>query len=65
MRPTGGDRRHRLPVPREQHRHEQLEPLQERIRSFSCTRALERQEKEGKARFADSNAFLAAGIPVE
>jgi hypothetical protein len=27
VRHTGSDRRRRLPVPREQHRHEQLEPL--------------------------------------
>ena len=38
VRHTGSDRR-RLPVPREQHRHEQLEPLQQPIRSFAHARA--------------------------
>ena len=39
VRRTGGNRRRRLPVPREQHRHEQLEPLQRHLRSFSRTHA--------------------------
>ena len=34
MRHTGGDRRRRLPAPREQHRHEQLEPLQAHAESL-------------------------------
>jgi hypothetical protein len=38
VRHTGGDRRRRLPVPRKQHRHEQLEPLQQ-IRAFAHARA--------------------------
>ena len=40
MRHTGGDRRRRLPVPREQHRREQLEPLQQHISTLghSCMR---------------------------
>jgi hypothetical protein len=37
VRHTGGDRRRRLPAPREQHRHEQLEPLHQYIRSFAHT----------------------------
>jgi hypothetical protein len=37
VRHTGSDRRRRLPVPHEQHRHEQLEPLRQRIRSSSRT----------------------------
>ncbi len=42
VRAIGGDRWRRLPVPREQHRHEQLEPLhRQRIGSFSRTRALD------------------------
>jgi hypothetical protein len=42
VRPTAGGRRRRLPVPRKQHRHEQLEPLhRQRIGSFSRTRALD------------------------
>jgi hypothetical protein len=38
VRRTGGDRRRRRPVPRQLHRHEQLEPLQ-RIASYRpvCT----------------------------
>ena len=64
VRHAGGDRRRRLPAPCKQHRHEQLEPLQPRIRSFRRTRALERQENDGKARSSDSNAFLAACCPV-
>jgi hypothetical protein len=39
VRHTGGDRRQRLPVPREQHRPEQLQPLQRRIRPFARARA--------------------------
>ncbi len=31
VRLTGSDRRRRLQVPREQHRHEQLEPLQQHV----------------------------------
>jgi hypothetical protein len=41
VRHTGSHHRWRLPVPREQHRHEQLEPLRQYIRSFSRTRALD------------------------
>jgi hypothetical protein len=44
VRPTGGDCRRRLPVPREQHRHEQLEPLQPHIWSFVHARS-SRQEQ--------------------
>jgi hypothetical protein len=63
VRHTGGDRRRRLPVPCEQHRHEQLEPLRQRIRSFAHARA-SRQEHEGKARSADGvSACLAACCP--
>ncbi len=61
VRHTGGDRRRRLPVPREQHCHEQLEPLQRHIRSFSRASAL---GPAGKARPADGYAFLAACCPV-
>jgi hypothetical protein len=39
VRHTGGGRRRRLPVPRQQHRHEELEPLHPHLRSFSRTRA--------------------------
>ena len=39
--PAAGDRRRRLPVPRKQHRHEQLPPLQRHLRSFSRPHALE------------------------
>ena len=35
VRHTGSDRRRRLPVPRKQRRHEQLQNLQPHIRSFS------------------------------
>ena len=47
VRHTGSDRRQQIPVPCEQHRHEQLEPLlvplQQSIRSFAHTRS-SRQE---------------------
>ncbi len=63
VRHTGGGRWMRLPVPREQHRHEQLQPLQQRIRSF--TRALEPAKEGGKEPSDDSgSAFLAACCPV-
>jgi hypothetical protein len=66
VRRTGSDRRQRLPVPRKQHRHEQLQPLHRPIRSFSRTPS-SRQENDGKARSADGSAFLAAhcGVPLE
>jgi hypothetical protein len=60
VRHTGSDRRRRLPVPREQHRHELLQPLQQPIRSFSHIHALQPAGERGKARCANSNAFLAA-----
>jgi hypothetical protein len=47
VRHTGGDRRKRLPVPREQHRHEQLEPLQEHTRSFAHARSGRTRRREG------------------
>jgi hypothetical protein len=40
VRCTGGDRRRRRPVPREQRRHEQLEPLQQHLGSFGRAHAL-------------------------
>ncbi len=40
VRHTGSDRWRRLPVPREQHRHEQLQPLQRHTRAFSRARTL-------------------------
>jgi len=45
MRHTGGDRRRRLPVPREQHCREQLEPLQQHISTLghSCMRKRRRE----------------------
>jgi hypothetical protein len=65
VRHTGGDRRRRLPVPREQHRHEQLEPLHpHRSSVIQPHTRLNLQENEGKARSADSSAFLAAWCPV-
>ena len=39
VRHAGSHRRMRLSVPREQHRHEQLEPLRQYIRSFAHARA--------------------------
>ena len=63
VRHTGGDRRRRLPVPREQHRHEQLEPLQ-RTHSVIQPRSRPRAAR-GKARSADGgSASLAACCPV-
>ena len=56
VRHTGSDRRQRLPVPREQHRHEQLQPLQQCIRSFAHMRS---SRQEGRRL-----AFLAAYCPV-
>ena len=68
VRHTGGARRRRLPVPREQQCHEQLEPLQRLLRSTviprHTRRARARQENEGKACSADSGAFIAACGPV-
>jgi len=64
VRNTGGDRRRWLPVPREQHRHEQLQPLQPRTRSFRRTRALERQENEGRRALPTATRSYAACCPV-
>ena len=45
VRHAGSDRRRRLLVPREQHRHQQLEPLQRRLGHFALARS-NRQEKQ-------------------
>ncbi len=49
VRRTGGDRRWRLPVPRQQHRHEQHEPLQQDTRSFAHARSSRKEHKGRRA----------------
>ena len=55
VRHTSSDRRRRLPVPREQHHHEHLEPLQQHLRLFAheCS---SRQEKEGRRALPKASA---------
>ena len=62
VRDTGSDRRRRLPAPREQHRHEQLEPLHQPIRSFAHTRS----SRQSIPRFALSRVCnpVPSGIPL-
>jgi hypothetical protein len=60
VRHTGSDRRQRQPVPREQHRHEQLQPLHRHIRSFAHTRS----SRQSNARCVFSRVYPGSGIPV-
>ena len=69
VRHAGSDRRRRPPVPRKQHRHEQLQPLQHHIRSFSRTRARAgRRTTEGalcRQQRIPRCVLSRGGIPVE
>jgi len=71
VRRTGGDRRRRLAVPREQHIHEQLEPLQQHIMAFAYTRSSRQEERrvlhaaaEHSSKRAVSRVLSGSGMPL-
>jgi hypothetical protein len=59
VRHTGSDRRRRLPAPCQQHRHEQLQPLQQHIRSFAHTRSSRQEGRRALPTAAEHSALRA------